>query len=178
MPITQVLEADWTCIAGSLKAGVRVAIDADGNIAAVGPLPQHPVTRRLPGRALLPGFVNAHSHAFQRGLRGLGETYPAGMGDFWSWREAMYGLVLRMTPAEFHALCLQAFREMLAGGFTTVGEFHYVHHSRVPTVEDREPDYELDEIVLDAARAAGIRIVLLQSYYRMGGFAPAGRRGS
>ena len=77
-------------------------------------------------------MVNAHSHAFQRGLRGRGETFPTGSGNFWTWREAMYALVGRLDSAELYALSLQGFREMRAAGITTVGEFHYVHH--------RDPD--------------------------------------
>ena len=119
--------------------------------------------RRLAGRALLPGLVTAHSHAFQRGLRGLGETFPAGNGSFWTWREAMYALVGRLDSAELYALSLRAFREMRRAGITTVGEFHYVHH--------RDPDaldYAFDGVVLAAAAEAGIRIALIQSYYRTG----------
>jgi formimidoylglutamate deiminase len=131
-------------------------------------------TDRHPRSALLPGFVNVHSHAFQRGLRGRGERFPAGSGDFWSWREAMYALVERLDERELFRLSVQAFEEMRDAGTTTVGEFHYLHHSGDRT------DYEFDRVVLDAAAAAGIRIVLLQAYYATGGFGqplgPAQRR--
>ena len=116
------------------------------------------------GPALLPGFVNAHSHAFQRGLRGRGETFPEGQGSFWTWREEMYRLVESMDEAGFWALCVQAFREMRAAGMTTVGEFHYLHH--LPGSDG----YELDDVVIDAAKEAGIRLVLLHAYYNQGGF--------
>ncbi len=128
---------------------------------AFGPSPS-PEIHRLRDRALVPGFVSAHSHAFQRGLRGRGETFPQGSGSFWTWREAMYGLVGRLGAEEFQRLCLQTFREMRAAGFTTVGEFHYFHHS--PGTED----WACDDLVLRAAAEAGIRIVLIQSYYRTG----------
>ena len=88
-----------------------------------------PGVERLPGIALLPGFVSAHSHAFQRGLRGQGERFPAGAGSFWTWREAMYGLVETLSPERLFDLSLLAFREMRAAGITLVGEFHYLHHS-------------------------------------------------
>jgi formimidoylglutamate deiminase len=116
--------------------------------------------------AHLPGFVNAHSHAVQRGLRGRGERFPAGAGSFWTWREAMYRLVEELDHDALRALTERAFREMLAAGITTVGEFHYLHHAG-----DGDPagDWALDRAVIDAARATGIRLVLLQVYYRTGG---------
>ncbi len=162
--MTEILEAELTWIGGRFESGVRVVLGADGRIAEVGPAPDRsdaPV-RKLDDRALVPGLVNAHSHAFQRGLRGHGERFPAGAGSFWSWREAMYGLVERMDAETLHALSLLAFREMLAAGITAVGEFHYLHHDRTGA------GWALDQAVLDAAREAGIRIVLLQAYYRTG----------
>ena len=162
MSLTQVVEADLTWTGSRFEPEVRIAVDASGRIGSVGRLTTEP-TRRLAGRALLPGFVNAHSHAFQRGLRGQGERFPAGAGSFWTWREAMYRLVSELDATAFHQLCVQAFREMLDAGITTVGEFHYFHHSRT----DR--DYAFDEIVLHAAVEAGIRLALLQCYYATGG---------
>jgi formimidoylglutamate deiminase len=158
----EIVEADLTWTGSRFEPEVRIAVDGPGRISAVGRLTTEP-TRRLSGRALLPGFVNAHSHAFQRGLRGQGERFPAGAGSFWTWREAMYRLVSELEPAAFHRLCLQAFGEMLDAGITTVGEFHYFHHSR------SDADFAFDEIVLHAAVEAGIRLVLLQSYYATGG---------
>ena len=69
---------------------------------------------------MFPGFVSAHSHAFQRGLRGHGETFPCGQGSFWSWRQAMYQLVERLDAHALHEICLSCFGEMLAAGITTV----------------------------------------------------------
>ena len=158
----QVLQADLTWTGSLFEPDVQIAIDERGRIAAVGRLDQA-ATTRLAGRAVLPGFVNVHSHAFQRGLRGQGESFPAGVGSFWTWREAMYRLVSETDGPAFHRLCVQAFGEMLDAGITTVGEFHYFHHSRSAA------DFAFDEIVLAAAAEAGIRIVLLQSYYATGG---------
>ena len=164
MTVAQVIEADWTWTGERFESGIRVAVDSEGRIASVG-TGAAPVTRRLPGRALLPGFVTAHSHAFQRGLRGRGETFPAGAGSFWSWREAMYDLVSRLDPEQFLALCTHAFREMRGAGFTSVGEFHYLHH--LSLAEDAA-DHAFDPLILEAADRAGIRLVLIQSYYRTG----------
>jgi formimidoylglutamate deiminase len=159
----QVVEADLTWTGERFEPGVQIAIGEDGRIAAAGRLGQRP-TRRLPERALLPGFVNAHSHAFQRALRGRGERFPAGAGSFWTWREAMYELVEQLDAETFHAVCVQAFGEMLDAGITTVGEFHYFHHSSPGAT-----DFALDRIVLRAAGEAGIRIALLNTYYVTGG---------
>jgi len=153
-----ILRPALTFVEGRFRRGREVEV-ADGRIVAVRE------TDRCdePSRALLPGFVNAHSHAFQRGLRGRGETFPAGQGSFWTWREAMYSLVESFDRASFRAVCVQAFREMLAAGMTTVGEFHYLHH--LPGSEG----FELDDVLVDAADEAGIRLVLLMAYYESGG---------
>ncbi|MEX1023653.1 MAG: formimidoylglutamate deiminase [Planctomycetota bacterium] len=167
------LEADLTWTGSAFEPGVGVELGDDGRIASVAQVAGRPVTR-LARRALLPGFVNAHSHAFQRGLRGAGESFPAGVGSFWTWREAMYALVARMDAELLHTLSRQAFAEMLRSGITAVGEFHYLHH------DETEDGWAFDEVVLDAARAAGIRIVLLEAFYDQGGFdqplEPAQRR--
>jgi formimidoylglutamate deiminase len=162
MDDVQIIEADLTWTGASFESGVQVVVDVSGEIEHVGNLDARP-THRLTDRALIPGFVNAHSHAFQRRLRGEGERFPDGAGSFWTWREAMYELVQRMDAETFYALSRQAFEEMLAAGITTVGEFHYLHH-------DAACDgFAFDEIVLRAARDAGIRTVLLNTFYAAGG---------
>lgn len=169
----QVVEAELTWTGARFDPGVRIAVDGEGRIEAVG-TPDREPTLRLPRRALVPGLVDAHSHAFQRGLRGRGESFPAGRGSFWTWREAMYALVDSLDRDAFGALCRRAFDEMRDAGITTVGEFHYLHHSAGST------DGSFDEALLEAASEAGIRLVLLQSHYRTGGIGrplePAQRR--
>lgn len=113
--------------------------------------------------AFLPGFVNAHSHAFQRGLRGRGEHFEAGSDSFWRWREEMYKLVDELSVDQFRMLCVDSFAEMRQSGITTVGEFHYFHH-------DTNNDFAMDRAVLEAADKVGIRIVLLHANYATGGF--------
>lgn len=162
-----VIEADLTWTGESFESGVQVQIDDEGRIAAVGRLDRRP-TLRLRDRALLPGFVNAHSHAFQRALRGRGESFPEAAGSFWTWRDAMYALLDGLDAQAFYRWTLQAFREMRAAGITSVGEFHYLHHS-----PGGEPDFALDELVLKAAARAGVRLVLLQTYYATGGIGRA-----
>ena len=158
--MSTVLEADLTWTGARFEPAVQVVVGADGRIEAVGAL-GHPEAERLRGVALLPGFVDTHSHAFQRGLRGSGEGFPAGVGSFWTWREAMYALVGSLDRATLRRLSSRAFAEMRDAGITSVGEFHYVHH-------EREGDFALDEAVLEAAAEVGIRMVLLYSYYATG----------
>ena len=158
--MTLLIEADLTWTGTRFEPGVQIAMGGDGRIEAVGPLGRAGA-ERLNGIALLPGFVDTHSHAFQRGLRGRGERFPAGAGSFWTWREAMYALVASLDRASLRRLSAKAFGEMRDAGITTVGEFHYVHH-------ERDGDFALDEPLLQAAADVGIRIVLLYSYYATG----------
>jgi formimidoylglutamate deiminase len=160
MTASRVIEAELTWTGAGFERGVRIAVDRGGRIEATGALEGVP-TERLHRRALVPGFVDAHSHAFQRGLRCRGETFAA--GSFWTWRESMYGLVDSLDGAAFRALCTQAFHEMRDAGITAVGEFHYLHHAA------NRDDGAFDAMVLEAASEAGIRLVLLQAYYRAGG---------
>jgi len=161
---SQVIEADLTWTGARFEPGVQIAVAADGRITAVGSLGQAP-TLRLDRRALLPGFVNAHSHGFQRALRGRGERFPAGAGSFWTWRDAMYDLAGSLDAEAARRAYLHAFGEMRDAGITTVGEFHYLHHA------GGGPDYVFDGVVLDAAKTVGIRLVLLNAYYASGGVA-------
>jgi formimidoylglutamate deiminase len=99
----------------------------------------------------LPGFVNAHSHAFQRALRGREEG-----GDFWAWRESMLDLARDLTPGQVRSEYEAVYREMRAAGYTAVGEFHYLGLAEA-------------EAAAEAGRAAGIELVLLLSAYARGG---------
>lgn len=124
---------------------------------------------RLPGRALLPGFVNAHSHAFQRLIRGRTQWRPANgeRSDFWSWREAMYSAALELEPDDVHVVSRFCFLEMLHAGITSVGEFHYLHRS-TDWRPYRDPN-ELAHRVIAAAEEVGVRITLLNVCYATGG---------
>jgi formimidoylglutamate deiminase len=159
------LQADLTWIDGAFQSGRAIVIGPEGRIESVGPAGQGPV-ERLAGIALLPGFVNVHSHAFQRGLRGSGERFSSGAGSFWSWREAMYALVSSMDRRSLGRVCRQAYAEMRDAGITSVGEFHYLHH-------DVDDDFAFDDIVLEAASEVGVRLVLLQAHYAFGGIGQA-----
>lgn len=162
MSLPRVLQAALTWTGARFERDIQVEILPDGRIGGVGRLGRDDA-ERWPDRALLPGMVSAHSHAFQRALRGRGERFPGTAGSFWTWREAMYGLVPSLEATSLRTWCRRTFSEMRRAGITTVGEFHYLHH------EGAGADYALDRVVLDAARDAGIRIVLLPAWYRWGG---------
>ncbi len=124
---------------------------------------------RLPGRALLPGMVNAHSHAFQRVIRGRTEYRTAGPQDsFWTWREMMYSAAERLTPEDIYDASRMAFMEMLLAGITAVGEFHYLHRTPEGSVYS-DPNL-LSKQVVRAARDAGLRVALLRVAYARAGF--------
>ena len=111
----------------------------------------------------MPGFANAHSHLFHRALRG--RTHDEG-GDFWRWREEMYAVAGMLDPERYRALAIAVFSEMLAAGYTAVGEFHYVHHR-----PDGSPyaDHAMELALADAAEETGIRLTLLDTCYLTGG---------
>ncbi|WP_147142091.1 formimidoylglutamate deiminase [Stackebrandtia albiflava] len=114
---------------------------------------------RLPG-LVMPGLVNAHSHAFHRALRGRTHT---GRGDFWSWREQMYTVADRLTPDGYLALARACYAEMACAGITTVVEFHYLHHAPGGTPY-RDPA-EMSHALASAAADAGVHLVLLDTLY-------------
>jgi len=109
---------------------------------------------------VMPGFVNAHSHAFHRALRG--RTH-GGTGDFWSWRTPMYEIASRLTPDSYRELATMTFAEMALSGITGVGEFHYIHHNTDGT-KYKNPN-EMGLAMVQAAQRAGIRIALLDVAY-------------
>jgi formiminoglutamate deiminase len=148
-------------------AGVRVTVD-DGRIAAVQVADAAPGDQRLPG-LVLPGFANAHSHAFHRALRG--RTHDEG-GTFWTWRERMYAVAARLDPDSYLALARATYAEMALAGVTVVGEFHYLHH---PAGGGRYADPNaMAEALIEAAQDAGVRLTLLDACYLAGGLDAGG----
>lgn len=147
------------------RSGLGVTVE-DGRIVEVGPATQG---ERLSGRALLPGFANDHSHAFQRALRGAVERMDPSRpkDDFWTWRDRMYALAERLTPGSMREVGRRCYGEMLSAGYTSVTEFHYVHHERDGTPYD-DPN-ALAKSVAEAAEDAGIRLLLLPGAYARGG---------
>ncbi|MBW8823040.1 MAG: amidohydrolase family protein, partial [Xanthomonadales bacterium] len=91
-------------------------------------MPNATLMQRTPAGWLTPGIANLHSHAFQRAMAGLGERQTHSEDSFWTWRETMYALASRFDPESLHAVASQLYAEMLEAGYTTVCEFHYLHH--------------------------------------------------
>ena len=106
---------------------VAVEVDAQGFVAVITPDAQEP-GQTFSGIAL-PGMPNLHSHAFQRGMAGLAETPSASSDSFWTWRQVMYRFLDRLTPDDVEVIATWLYIEILEAGFTSVGEFHYLHHS-------------------------------------------------
>jgi len=167
-------ELAWS---GGERAARDVLIEVDGDrISDVTPgsgaAPAGAV--RLPGLTL-PGFANAHSHAFHRALRGRTQS---GAGSFWTWRRQMYKLADRLDPDTYLRLATATYAEMVLAGISVVGEFHYLHHDRGGTPY-ASPNAMADALVV-AARAAGIRLTVLDTCYLRGGIdvelAPTQRR--
>lgn len=122
----------------------------------------------LSNRALLPGLVNAHSHAFQRVIRGRTEHRTQNEKDsFWTWREMMYSAAARVTPEDVYDASRMAFLEMALSGITSVGEFHYLHHAPDGNAYD-DPNL-LSKEVIRAATDVGLRITLLRVAYARSG---------
>lgn len=163
------LAPDYVYTPVGLQSNMIVAITDDGTIGEITPRgADSPVSDPLPGVALLPGFVNTHSHVFQRALRGRTHRPLSRQDTFWTWRRAMYAETARLDPDLLYAGALHTYREMLAAGYTTVGEFHYVHH--LPGGAAYANPNAMAEAILQAGREAGIRVVLLMTAYAQSGF--------
>jgi len=166
-PILLWAENAW--VEGRWRDAVLLEVGRDGTWAAVQPeTPPPPAATRLSG-PVLPGLVNAHSHAFQRAFAGLAERREGQHDDFWSWRDRMYGVALAIGTAELRELATRLYREMLAGGYTQVCEFHYLHHA---ADGQRHADpAEMSLALIEAAATAGIGLTLLPVLYERAGFA-------
>lgn len=169
------LFASWALLPEGWAQDVLLTWDAQGALASVdtGVTPDASVPRAV--GPILPGMPNLHSHAFQRGFAGLTEYRsvapgddPAGGDSFWSWRTLMYRFALRLSPDALEAIATQLYIEMLRAGYTSVCEFHYVHHDA-----DGKPYADRAEMslrLLRAAQAAGIGMTLLPVLYQTAGF--------
>jgi formimidoylglutamate deiminase len=149
---------------------VRVDVGDDGVITTVTPGSASAGAERIAGIAL-PGLPNLHCHAFQKGMAGLAERRGPTGDSFWTWREVMYRFLSRLTPDDVEAIAAYAYLEMLEAGFTTVGEFHYLHHDPAG-----QPYADLGEMAARIAAASaktGIGLTLLPSLYTYGGFGGA-----
>lgn len=154
---------------GKFETNAGLLVGDDGRVLSAAAEPGAAETVvELPGKALLPGFVNAHSHAFQRLIRGKSESRAGSGSNFWSWRGTMYHAAARLDPDEVYDTSRMAFLEMAMAGTTTVGEFHYLH--RRPDGQPYEDPNLLAKKVIAAAQSVGIRIVLLRTAYLRSGY--------
>jgi formimidoylglutamate deiminase len=148
--------------------GVTLAWDAQGRLTRVAT-----ATAPEPGQAraagpLVPGMPNLHSHAFQRVFCGLTEYRGQAADSFWSWRELMYRCAARIEPAQAEAIATWLYIEMLEAGYTSVCEFHYLHHDVQGQPYGSAPEMAL--ALMRGAARAGIGMTLLPVLYQAGGF--------
>jgi formimidoylglutamate deiminase len=161
---------DFIYTDGRFRAGIGILVGDDGSIVRLGPegIAAGATVVRMPGKALLPGMVNAHSHTFQRLIRGVAEHRGPNGDDFWAWRNTMYHAASQLDPDDVFAVARMAFLEMALSGITAVGEFHYVHRQPDGTSYD-DPNL-LAKRVIDAATSVGLRICLLRVAYLRAGY--------
>ncbi len=182
---------DFLYLNQRFEGGVALVCDEAGTIVKVARAEELRDEKKinLPRRAMLPGMVNAHSHAFQRVIRGKteyrtkpfsGRVTPAMSGSsptlnesvevdsFWTWREMMYSAATRLSPEDIYDASRMAFLEMVLSGITAVGEFHYLHHAPDGTPYD-DPNLLAKEVIR-AASDVGLRIALLRVAYARSGF--------
>jgi formimidoylglutamate deiminase len=161
---------DLVYLDGEFRSGVAMLANAEGRITRFAS--DGAGAAQLAGRAMLPGLVNVHSHAFQRVIRGRTESRITGRDTFWTWRVAMYHAANKISPDQMFHVARMAFLEMALSGITTVGEFHYVHHDAHHN-NPGAPYADRNELALQVIRAArdvGIRIVVLRTAYVRAGF--------
>jgi formimidoylglutamate deiminase len=153
--------ADLIYTGGAFESGLVMQVDDRGVITGFSRAEEDlKNARRLPGRAMLPGLVNVHSHTFQRAIRGRTEHRTSAERDtFWTWRENMYHAANAMSPEEIYRVTRMAFLEMALSGITSVGEFHYVHQ-----------DLDVARGILRAAKDVGLRVTLMRTAYVRAGW--------
>lgn len=162
----QHFHVDHALLPEGVRSSVRIGV-ADGLIRSV----EAGVARAAGDQAIkglvLPGMANVHSHAFQRAMAGLAEWDAGGRDNFWSWREAMYRFAERLDPETQLAIARFLYVEMLKAGYTSVGEFHYLHNR--PGGEAYAPPTAMAEAIAQAANESGIALTLMPTLYVTGG---------
>ena len=168
--------AEHAWVGGAWARDVLLGADAQG--AWIQVQPDCSTADRVGAEVLagpvLPGVVNAHSHAFQRAIAGLTERSAAGHDDFWSWRDRMYAAALRISPEQLEAVATFLYTELLRGGYTQVCEFHYLHNA--PDGQAYTDPAEMSLALVRSAQKTGIGLTLLPTLYMRSGFGAAGLR--
>ena len=162
--MTQLLKFENVLCADGIRQHQAIEFDDEGRIVKISPTNPIQCNKGL----AIPGMPNAHSHTFQRALTGFGENQSQNNKDdsFWSWRENMYALANQLNAEQLYDIARQAFMEMLQAGYTSVAEFHYLHHD-----QEGRATYNMADAIIQAARDTGIRLRLLPVLYMRGGFA-------
>jgi formiminoglutamate deiminase len=152
---------------------VTISVDDFGKITSISDTKENDATTTTINGFAIPGFQNAHSHAFQYAMAGLAEVHDVThtSDNFWSWRDAMYKLALNVNPDQMESIATMLYSEMIRHGYTNVAEFHYVHH-------DKEGNHynnlsEMGSRMIAAAKKTGINITLVPIFYQKGGFGKA-----
>ncbi len=150
------------------RQGVLLRVDASGFWAeiTVG-VSTPPADACILSGPVLPGMVNAHSHAFQRAFAGLAERRESAADDFWSWRDRMYGVANRISASQLQTIATQLYIEMLRGGYTQVCEFHYLHRLSENADDDA---LRSSSALIDAATQSGIGLTMLPTLYERASF--------
>lgn len=168
--ISNQLYARQALLASGWQNNVLIDWDKYGVISRVAPGVDKPAGAEE-ADAVIPGMPNLHSHAFQRAFAGLTEYRHAREDSFWSWRNLMYAFAARITPEQMERVATWLYAEMLEAGYTSVCEFHYVHHQ--PDGASYADPAEMCRALLNAARNSGIGLTLLPVCYQNGGFGAA-----
>ncbi len=170
--VSALLWAPRAWIDGAWATAVTLRTDAAGRWDAVTANTACPPDADVIDGAVLPGMVNAHSHAFQRAFVGLSERRETDRDDFWSWRDRMYGVALRITPEQLHAVASHLYAELLAGGCTHTCEFHYLQHAADgrPYSAHGGDDAAMSAALAQAARDTGMGLTILPVLYERAGF--------
>ncbi|WP_016910682.1 formimidoylglutamate deiminase [Streptomyces xiaopingdaonensis] len=155
-------------IGGAVATGVLLECEG-GVLTSVARAPSPPRGAEVLCGLTLPGFADAHSHAFHRALRG---TVQRDRGTFWTWRETMYEVAAALDPDTYLALARAAYAEMALAGVTCVGEFHYLHHG--PDGRRYSDPNAMGAALVEAAAEAGVRLTLLDTAYLSSGPTPDG----
>jgi formimidoylglutamate deiminase len=158
----------WT--GSGWQAHVLLTVDAAGRWSEIAANVSAPLQGATVLHApVLPGLVNAHSHAFQRAFAGMAERRSNAQDNFWSWRERMYSVAQRVTPAHLQAIAAQLYAELLEGGYTQVCEFHYLHHA--PDGLPYADPFAMTWALTEAASQTGLGLTVLPTLYERAGFA-------
>ena len=164
MSNTTTIRFQSALVEGQWKEKVAITV-TDGIISEIGDSKSADTELDL---VALPGMINLHSHAFQRGFAGLSEFRTAEHDSFWTWRKLMYQFVMRLTPDDVYTIARQLYLEMLAAGYTWVGEFHYLHNDMDGRAFSNLS--EMSDAVSRAAQDVGIGLCHLPVLYQRGGF--------